>query len=129
MKLGRTLEELAREITRQAAQKRDYVAGTENMEMRVVRPAPLDSPDYRVPMLLLGNDLGLDLKPIAHAQIAGHLAIPKPYYDRMLASQPALLADNVKHLVPGQPRQADGAHARRLRPSLSQQRLPASGQC
>ena len=33
MKQGRTLEDLVREITRQAAQKRDYVAGTENMHM------------------------------------------------------------------------------------------------
>lgn len=33
MKQGRTLKDLAREITRQAAQKRDYVADTSNVEM------------------------------------------------------------------------------------------------
>ena len=32
MKQGRTLEDLAREITRQAEAKRDYVANTKNME-------------------------------------------------------------------------------------------------
>jgi hypothetical protein len=85
MKIGRTLEDLAREITRQAEVKKDYVAGTENMEM-------LPS---QQPSLILGGTLRLGLKPIAHAQIAGHLAIPKPYYDRMLAEAPALLADNV----------------------------------
>ena len=92
MKQGRTLEDLAREITRQAAQKRDYVAGTENMSMI--------SPDnINPPQLVLdpggSNEFALDVKSLAHAQIAGHLSIPKPYYDRMLAEQPDLLAMNV----------------------------------
>jgi hypothetical protein len=88
MKLGRTLEDLAREVTRQSAQKRDYVASTENI--RMVSPGNINPPE-----LHLGDDLQLDVRPLAHAQIAGHLSIPKPYYDRMLAEDPLLLATNV----------------------------------
>lgn len=92
MKLGRTLVDLAAEITRQAAQKRDYVADTQNM--RMASPGNID-----VPQLVLDpggpNEFTLDVKPIAHAQIAGHLGIPKPYYDRMLTENPSLLVRNV----------------------------------
>ena len=91
MKLGRSLEDLAREITRQSANKRDYVADTRNVEMRV---EPSDD-HVATTTLALGDDLSLGIRPLAHAQIAGHLNIPKSYYDRMLAEDKELLADNV----------------------------------
>lgn len=93
MKYGRSLEDLAREITRQAESKRDYVASTANMEMTVTERES-GSTDL-VTKLRLGDDLDMGIRPIAHAQIAEHTKVPKNYYDRMLAEEPALLADNI----------------------------------
>ena len=49
-----------------------------------------DNPHEHV--LLEGVDGGLSLRPIAHAQLASTLGIPKPYYDRMLWRNPTCSA-------------------------------------
>ena len=89
MKQGRNLQDLAAEIVRQRETKRDYVASTEHLELTVGPQA--------VPRLQINGVIPfyLGVKPHAHAQIAGHVGIPKPYYDRMLAEAPSLLAENV----------------------------------
>lgn len=90
MKAGKTLTELAQEIERQAETKRDFIAQPANIEMRADRPVA-----GVAPYLHLANTGDFSVRPLAHAQIAEVLGIPKVYYDRMLKENPELLAKNV----------------------------------
>jgi len=87
MKTGRTLQELAAEIERQANAKHDYVADSRALSMRVENKQPL--------LAINGIDDTFGLNEIAHDQVAAKLDIPRKYYDRMLKDQPNLLASNV----------------------------------
>lgn len=92
MKTGLTLMQLAAKIEANKELKQDYIAPTQKTTMVVQDdgatalqfPVPTAAPDQQFPIL-----------PIAHNQIAGHLDIPRKYYDRMLTSRPDLLATNV----------------------------------
>ncbi len=92
MKNGRSLVEVATELERQAKTKKDYIAPSAKLSMRALS-ANTDNPSAQV--ILDGVNGGMGLRPIAHAQMASVLQIPKPYYDRMLSEQPDLLAKNV----------------------------------
>ena len=94
MKTGRSLQDLAAELDRQATSKRDYLADTRRLEMK-----PLDSGK----VMLDGVNGGMQLKLIAHAQLANSLQIPKTYYDRMLQEAPDLLSTNVNRWLAKQP--------------------------
>lgn len=94
-KSGRTLAELAAEITRQQAAKKDFVAASCNMSLDVATP--------ECPRLKVGDLASFPIRPIAHGQIAEYLEIPKGYYDRMLAGQPSLLANNVNTWLASKP--------------------------
>jgi hypothetical protein len=94
MKTGRTIQDLAIELDRQAKAKRDFVADTRRLHLE-----PMESGK----MILQGVNGGMPLRPIAHAQLASALTIPKPYYDRMLAEVPDLLATNVNRWLERQP--------------------------
>ena len=94
MKTGRTLTEIATEIERQAKTKKDYIADTRRLAFEA-------KPDQGI--VLQGVNGGMTMKPIAHAQMAGALQIPKPYYDRMLTEAPDLLARNVNVWLEKQP--------------------------
>jgi hypothetical protein len=86
MKIGKTLQELAAELERQAATKRDYIAPQGKIEAKVVEgEIVLDG--------LNGEAVGIT--DHAHAQFADHLKIPRAYYERMRTAQPALLTDNL----------------------------------
>jgi hypothetical protein len=99
MKAGRTLNELAAELTRQSETKKDFLApqGAMTAVVTAQREVVVD---------------GINGKPLAitnyaHGQIADHLGIPKKYYDRMLAEQPQLAADSINtwlHVDAGQRR-------------------------
>lgn len=93
MKAGRSLTDLAAELTRQSETKKDYLADTRALSMR-----PADSG-----VILDGVNGGMSLRPIAHQQMASTLQIPKPYYDRLLADAPELLSRNVNHWLKAQP--------------------------
>ena len=96
MKIGRSLNELAAEITRQAESKRDFIASTEQVEMQ-----PTGDGDVVVE---IGDKGTFPVGDIAHGQIATHTGIPAKYYDRMRQEAPELLADNVNawyHPKPG----------------------------
>jgi hypothetical protein len=88
MKTGKTISELAAEIQRQSDAKHDYLASTK--DMRIV-PATGSSGVH----LALGTTEEFAIGSTAHAQIAEQAGIPKPYYDKMLAEEPELLATNV----------------------------------
>lgn len=81
-KIGRTISELAIEIERQQNTKRDFVADTRNVTMDK-------------DLALLFGDQTLKVNELAHDQIGSHTKIPAPYYDKMKAEAPDLLATNV----------------------------------
>lgn len=93
MKTGLTLNQLAAELTRQQESKRDYIAPQGKVTAEVV--------DYgfegkSLDVAISGfNGGAAPLTNYAHGQLAGHLGIPKAYYDRMRAEQTVLLADNI----------------------------------
>ena len=80
MKEGRTLTELASEIERQNAVKKDYLADTRKMEMVLTD----NSPQLAVP----DKGLTLALNSVAHRQIGEHTGIPAKYYDKMHSNLP-----------------------------------------
>lgn len=96
MKMGRTLNELAAELTRQAESKRDYLADTRALSLAPTEPE-------RGGVELLGVNGPLALRPIAHQQIATNLGIPMAYYQRMQTEAPELLATNANHWFRTQP--------------------------
>jgi len=93
MKTGKTLQELAIEIERQNEVKRDFIASTTDMEMKVSLEA--DAAGKHAPLLALNGMIPFRMNGIAHDQIGTKLGIPAKYYDRMLEEDPGLLADNV----------------------------------
>lgn len=92
MKAGLTIEDTATEVARQDQMKQDYIFSTRRLEMvsydtgLVLRLLDDHGVDFAEP---------LDLNDIAHRQIGAYLSIPAKYYDRMLNSNPKLLARNV----------------------------------
>jgi hypothetical protein len=101
MKTGKTLQELAIEIERQNKVKRDFVASTADMEMTVSLAE--DEGGRHAPLLGLNGMMPFTVNSIAHDQIGTKLGIPGKYYDRMLAEDPELLAENVNTWLHKQP--------------------------
>lgn len=111
MKEGRTIQELAGEIVRQAETKRDFLAPANQVEMTVagdledmvdfqgsrdaVRERASQVVRPRMEFGTNGGRRGFEINSIAHGQLATHTGIPKFYYDRMLDEAPNLLAANV----------------------------------
>ena len=87
MKAGRDLQSLAAEIMRQAESKKDYIAST-----AVMKVEPQDNGDIG---LRVGDKGVFPINDLAHNQIAGHVNIPRAYYDKMRKEEPGLLATNV----------------------------------
>jgi hypothetical protein len=83
---GLSLSELAQRIEGLKTQKKDFIADTASVEMR---------PSETGTSLVIPSQQPLAIRPTAHNQIANRLGIPVKYYDRMLADQPELLAQNV----------------------------------
>lgn len=92
MKSGLSLSALAQEIERRSAAKADFIAPTGKIEFVAAGPKT---------QLVLHNSgaKAYDVNKVAHQQIAEYAGIPKPYYDRMLADDPSLLATNVNRWV------------------------------
>lgn len=91
MKQGRSLTELAQEVERQAAAKKDYTANTKSLTLE---------PRGNTMVMEAQTEAGpieWQVDPLAHRQIGERINIPARYYDRMLTEAPALLATNVNH--------------------------------
>jgi hypothetical protein len=101
MKTGKTLTELAAEIERQNLTKDDYV--TPSTAMSIVPGLNPETGTWGTTHLELKDTGRFGIKDIAHKQIAEHVKIPAPYYDRMRAEAPQLLADNVNHWFKSNP--------------------------
>lgn len=94
MKIGRSLNDLAAELYRQAQTKKDYIADTRALNARV-------NADDQVVLEGIGD--GMLLRSTAHAQLANALGIPKTYYDRLMSNAPDLLVKNVNHWLQKEP--------------------------
>lgn len=90
MKNGRSLLDLAQEITRQQETKRDFVADTRQLMLTDTGRLAVNAEDF-------------DVTGLAHRQIADRLKIPFAYYDRMAKDAPAILATNVNHWFQAKP--------------------------
>ncbi|MCL6611207.1 MAG: DUF945 domain-containing protein [Peptococcaceae bacterium] len=92
MKQGKSLQELAREIERQANAKRDYIANTKLLEMV--------NDGRGMAVSGVGN---FGINELTHRQIADRVGIPAKYYDRMRQEAPILLTDNVNYWFQNKP--------------------------
>lgn len=125
MNTGRTLTQLAAELERQVASRKDFIAPQSAIEAVVVEdtpdaitplPSPATQNDFErlmtksVRIAGLPNSEPVVITPYAHGQLADHLDIPKKYYDRMATAQPELLAANINTWL-----RADPANKRMLR--------------
>ncbi len=103
---GKSLNELATEIERQATAKRDFVGSSTDLQMGLTHHLG-DPEDETVKHTTMNMMVGLnsfkEIEPQAHAQFASRLGIPKRYYDKMLTDSPQLLADNVNHWLHDKP--------------------------
>lgn len=106
-KQGLSLSELAAELERTSQSRADYIAPQGKIEARVssVDPGTHCNDGSHVPDIVIDglNGAAKPLTPHAHGQLAGALGIPKAYYDRMRAEQPALLASNVNTWLRAEP--------------------------
>ena len=99
MKEGRTLIELAQELERQRAAKKDYISDTRNLRMDAtgdgLQLSLRDDRSHVVHMLGVNDN--------AHRQIGTALGIPAKYYDKMQKELPDLLAQNVNAWFDAEP--------------------------
>ena len=89
MKAGKTLQELAMELDRQQAVKKDMIVDMGALSM--------DPGDTGLALQVTGGSMAAQygINDIAHQQIGQTLKIPALYYDRMRTEYPELLAQNV----------------------------------
>lgn len=103
MKTQLSITQLAEQIERNQAAKRDLVVDTPALTMT----APSHDPDNRAMDFDLriggGMDESLHINDHAHGQIASRLDIPRKYYNRMMEDAPQLLVDNVNNWLHNQP--------------------------
>lgn len=93
MKTGMTLQELAKELERQKDSIRDFIAPTQELEMKKNGGLKLEVKGH--------GEYGI--RDTAHNQLAQRLAIPQKYYDRLRQDAPELLTANVNHWFKAQP--------------------------
>ena len=93
MKTGRSLQELAIELDRQQAAKKDFIVDQGALSVTAA--------DGGI-SLNVGSSAGgvlnlsqYSVNEIAHRQIGQHLKIPTSYYDRMRSEDPELLTQNI----------------------------------
>lgn len=89
MKAGKTLQELAIELDRQQAVKKDMIVDMGALSM--------DTGEAGLALQVTGGNMAAQygINDIAHRQIGQTLKIPALYYDRMRTEYPELLAQNV----------------------------------
>lgn len=97
MKTGKSLVELAQEMTRIQQTKRDFVVPTMKLEM---------TPEGKM-AFTNGEKHEFGLTNWSASQVASYSEVPKQYFDRIRAENPALLADMVNHGLGMQTRSND----------------------
>lgn len=94
MKIGRTMQDLATELTRQLGAKQDYIADTRQIEL---------IPHDEGITLGLGDVGSFGITTHTHRQLGDRCKVPAKYYDRMLNDAPGLLAHNINHWLHEEP--------------------------
>lgn len=89
MKQGKTLMELAQELTRITQNAVDFRVPTSMLSMT-------DEGTIKFGDEKIGNH-EYELNDWSHSQLSGHTEIPKTYYEKLKEQNPALLAKNVNH--------------------------------
>lgn len=93
---GRTLEDLAKELKRQAESRRDFKSPTTILEMAIHTPEGTDSLESEPELVFnVGDKFSGSMTGLMHDHLGKHCGIPAQYYDRMREHQPALLATSV----------------------------------
>jgi len=100
MQRRKNLQELAIELDRQRATKRDYVADTRATRVLLKEREGSDIP---VPVFEVREQGEFPMRDHFHTQLATAMKIPRPYYEKMRAEAPALLAGNVNHWLQESP--------------------------
>jgi hypothetical protein len=93
MKAGSSIVDLASRLQAMRDNAKDFVVPPAKLEN--VRAATHDG--KMVIEMVNGHVQEFQPSKWAHAQLADYSAVPKAYYDRLNAENPALLADNVNH--------------------------------
>lgn len=101
---GLSIQELARKITENSAAKKDFIADSNQLEMRVHSTRPVDGEVISRTSLYVPDTGTFPLQPLAHDQLGSFVKIPAQYYDRMLNERPTLLAQNVNTWLKDQPK-------------------------
>jgi hypothetical protein len=111
MKTGRTLQDLAVELDRQAAMKRDFVISTADMDFyeTAEKVALYDNRQQHI-----DGSVSLGMTGLFHRQLGASVGIPAKYYDRLRDASTELLAQNVNYWLQNEPskhmiRTMDGA--------------------
>ena len=95
--------ELEQRVTALARASRDAIADTRTLKIIPSTAIDIELPvEDRITIEAPGG-LYLGVSGTAHDQFAEKLGIPKPYYQRMLASEPQLLATNMNVWLNAQP--------------------------
>jgi len=101
MKTGRTLQDLAAELDRQAKSKRDFIISTSAMQM-------VDNAEYFNLFRPIGSgntEIELfSMTGLFHRQLGSSLGIPAKYYDKMRTDFSELLLENVNGWLWQKPR-------------------------
>lgn len=100
MQRGLSLVELAAKITEQQKLKADYIAPASELTMDVTQDG---KPTMLVPVPGADELTSFDVQQVAHDQLATKTNIPARYYNRMLAEDPQLLANNVNRWLSTDP--------------------------
>lgn len=87
MKQGKTLVELAQELSRIQTSKRDFIVPTEKMQMNENAEIVFKN----------GEEHAFKINNWSGGQVAQYTDIPKQYFDRLKEENKALLAQNVNH--------------------------------
>lgn len=87
MKNGKTLVQLAQELERQAANMKDYIVPSQELEMVAF--------EGHEPTLRINGHGEHGITETGHETLVNRLEIPARYYDRMRRDAPALLSYNV----------------------------------
>jgi len=103
MKARMTLQALAAELERQATIRKDYLAPQGQIAAKVVDIIDGDVITKGAVVLDGFNGQHVTLRNLAHQQLADHLGVPRKYYERMLAEQPQLLAENINTWLHDEP--------------------------
>ena len=91
MKYGRSLADLAQTLEAQLDTRKDFLVRTNSLTAQSVRE-----------QLQIGaGEYTWGMGTIAHENLSSLTGIPKQYYDRLLAQNPELLANNVNQWLPG----------------------------